>query len=114
MAQATDQQMQQYSDQRIRIRAEQWRAMVNACRDDKAAIDAAYDRAANGSAWSDARTDGPPRLLGSQDVLVFNALISNFNSLITGSGENDAAKAAIVNGIRDNLAVFQSSCVRPV
>lgn len=56
---ATDAQMQAYCDQRIRVRAEQVRALVNSMRDDKAAIDAAYDRAANGAAWTDARTDGP-------------------------------------------------------
>lgn len=111
---ATDQQMQTYANERIRPHAEFFRTLVNAFRDDKAAIDAVYDRAANGAAWNDNRTDGPPKLLASQDVLVFNAVISNFNSLLTGSGENDAAKAAIVNGIRDNLAVFQSACVRPV
>lgn len=114
MAAATDQQMQTFANERIRVRAEQFRALVNACRDDKAAIDSAYDRAANGAAWNDNRTDGPPKLLASQDVLVFNAVISNFNDLIANTGENDAAKAAIVDGIRANMAVFQSACVRAI
>lgn len=98
---ATDAQMQAYADQRIRVRAEQFRALINACRDDKAAIDAIYDRAANGAAWTDSRTD-PPKILGSQDALVFNAFISDF-------------LAAVDSGaMHNNLAVFQAACVRPV
>jgi hypothetical protein len=36
---ATNQQMQAFADQRIRPRAEQFRALVNSLRDDKASID---------------------------------------------------------------------------
>jgi hypothetical protein len=71
---ATDAQMQHYCDERVRTRAEQLRAVVNALRDDKAAIDSVYDRAANGSTWADARADGPPKLLASQDVLTYNSV----------------------------------------
>lgn len=106
---ATDQQMQHYSDERIRVRAEQFRALINACRDDKAAIDAVYDRAANGAAWADSRTDGPPKLLASQDVLTFNAFVSLFLSCIDG-----AAVTADVVSLHANLAPFQAACVRPV
>lgn len=109
MPQATDGQMQAFADQRIRVRAEQFRALVNAMRDDKAAIDSVYDRAANGSAWSDARTDGPPKLLGSQDVLVYNAFASLFLACVDGT-----ATAQDVADLHANLAVFQSACVRPV
>jgi hypothetical protein len=113
MAQATDQQMQAFADQRIRVRAELFRAIKNGFVDDKASLDAVYDRAANGSAWNDSRTDGPPKLLGSNDMLSYNTFISAFNSLMTGSGENDATKAAIVNDIRGNLVTLLSGCVRP-
>lgn len=99
---ATDTQMQHYADERIRVRAEQFRALINACRDDKAAIDAVYDRAANGAAWSDGRTDGPPKLMVSQDFLVFNAFISDFLAAVDAGA------------MHNNLSVFQSACVRPV
>ena len=106
---ATDQQMQQFCNERIRPRAEQLRALINAFRDDKAAIDAVYDRAANGAAWSDARPDGPPRLLARQDVLVFNAFASLFLQCIDGT-----ATAQNVSDLHANLSVFEASCVRPV
>lgn len=99
---ANDQQMQIYASERIRVRAEQFRSLINSCRDDKAAIDAAYDRAANGATWNDNRTDGPPKLLDSQDFLVFNAFISDFLTQID-SGT-----------MHNNLAVFQSACVRSI
>src|SRR5438309_1645371 len=108
MAAANDSQVQAYCDQRIRPRAEQLRALVNAMRDDKAAIDAVYDRAANGAAWNDARTDGPPKLLGSQDVLVYNAFATLLLSCIDGT-----AVTGDVANLHANLAVFQAACVRP-
>ena len=97
---ATDQQMQHFADERIRVRAEQFRALINACRDDKAAIDAVYERANVGAAWNDNRTDGPPKLLGSQDFLVFNAFISDFLAQVDSGA------------MHNNLAVFQAACVR--
>ncbi len=106
---ANDAQMQAYSDQRIRVRAEQLRSLVNAMRDDKSAIDAVYDRAANGAAWTDSRTDGPPKLLGSQDILVYNAFASLFLACIDGT-----AVTGDVANLHSNLAVFQAACVRPV
>ena len=106
---ANDTQMQQYCNERIRPRAEQVRALVNAFRDDKAAIDAVYDRAANGAAWADARTDGPPKLLASSDVLVFNAFATLFLKCIDGT-----ATTQDVSDLHSNLTVFQAACVRPV
>lgn len=106
---ANDQQMQQYANERIRVRAEQFRALINACRDDKAAIDEVYARAVSEVPWEDARTDGPPLLLDSQDVLVFNVFITLFLKCIDGT-----ATAQDVTDLHDNLAVFQAACVRPV
>jgi len=106
---ASDSQVQAYADQRIRVRAEQFRALINACRDDKAAIDSIYDRCANGAPWTDARTDGPPKLLASQDVLTFNAFISLFLACVDGT-----AQTADVGQFHSNLAPFQAACVRPI
>lgn len=106
---ATDVQMQTFADARIRQRAEAFRKLVAQCRDDKAAIDDVYDRAANGAAWNDARTDGPPNLLASSDVLVFNSFVSLFLKCIDGT-----ATLQDVADMNSNYPVFQSACVRPV
>lgn len=102
---ANDAQMQTYADQRIRVRAEQARALVAALRDDKSSIDDVY-----------ARTDGPPHLLQAgnsanpDDVLNYNAFASALLDLLDGAG-TDATNAATLRGA---WAVFQRACVRPV
>jgi hypothetical protein len=94
----------------------QFRALINACRDDKAAIDAVYDRAANGAAWSDQRADGPPKVLASQDVLTFNAFISLFIDIVDGVGgvQSGTGGEQKIFNLHANLAPFQAACVRPV
>lgn len=106
---ATDQQMQQYCDERIRVRAEASRALVNSLRDDKSAIEAVFDRAANGPPWADARTDGPPKLLDQQDVLVYNSVATLLLKCVDGT-----ATLQDVADLAANWAQYQSGCVRPV
>jgi hypothetical protein len=106
---ANDAQMQQYANERVRVRAEQARALVNALRDDKSSIDAVYDRAANGAAWADNRTDGPPKLLASSDVLAFNTVITLLLKCVDGT-----ATLADVASLNNNWTAFQAACVRPL
>lgn len=116
MAAATNAQMQTFADGRIRVRAEQLRALINSFRDDKAVIDDVYARATSATAWADARTDGPPRLLQSgnsanpDDFLNYNALISALLSIIDGQG-TDANNAAT---IRANWPVLDHASVKPL
>lgn len=113
---ASDSQMQAYCDQRIRPRAEQFRAAINAIRDDKASIDDEYARAISNVGWADDRTDGPPHLLQSgnsanpDDMTNYNAFITAMIDIIDGTG-SDASNAAAV---RSAWTVFQRACVRPV
>lgn len=108
MAQANDVQMQHYADERIRPFAEQARALYLAAKDHKLAIDDVYDRAANGSLWSDARTDGPPHLLqagGSvspDDMLNFNAFVSAFITFIETT--QSAAWAVLQRACKEPLS----------
>lgn len=107
---ATEQQVQQYVNERLRVRAEQARAFVNALRDDKAAIDDVYAHCVQPSpTWDDDRPDGPPRLLTVQDVLVFNSVITLLLKCIDGT-----ATLQDVDDLNANWPVFQSACVRPV
>jgi len=97
---ATNQQVQEFVDRRIRPRAEQCRALLNALLDDKAEIDDVY-AACNQSSptWTDSRTDGPPHLLMPADVLSYNAFIT-----------------ALIPNIRDaaDYPAVVKACVRPV
>lgn len=116
MAAATDEQMQRYCDERVRVFAEHVRAVVAEARDHKGAIDDVYARASEGAAWADARTDGPPHLLAAgsganpDDVLNFNAFVSALTDILDGNG-TDATNAAT---LRSTWAVLVDACVRPI
>lgn len=122
---ATDPQMQAYADQRIRVRAEQVRALINSILDDKSGIDDVYARAVSASRWNDARTDGPPHLLQSgnsanpDDALNFNAFLSSMKWLLTGIGAGDVSTsgdtaAAFQAAVQAQWTVLNRACVRPV
>ncbi len=77
MAAATDQQVQQFVNERVRVRSEQIRALVLAMQDDKNSIDDVYSACAQESpTWTDQRSDGPPHLLAASDVIGYNAFIT--------------------------------------
>lgn len=100
MAAATNQQVQQFVNERMRRRAEQIRALVLAMQDDKAAIDDVYAAvAAQNPTWQDIREDGPPHLLTPNDVLAYNSFIT---SAITNL--KDAA----------DYPIILKACVQPV
>lgn len=119
---ATDAQMQQFANERIRTFAESFRAVLIAARDHKSAIDDVFARAVQnpGTRWNDNRTDGPPHLLQSgfdnttaadpDDMLNFNACVSALIDIIDGVG-TDATNAAM---LRSTWAVLVDACVRPV
>lgn len=113
---ATNVQMQQFANERIRVRAEQFRALLIAVNDDVAAIDDAYARAVGTSRWNDSRTDGPPHLLQSgnsanpDDLLNFNTFCALFQKFMAGT----FASQGEANGAAANWAVLQDACVRPV
>jgi hypothetical protein len=110
MAVATNQQVQTYVDTRIRPRAEQFRALAQACAGDKIAIEDIYAHAVQPTpTWTDNRTDGPPHLLTVQDALVYNSIISIFAKVIAGT-----ATSQEITDFAANWPVFQRACVRGV
>jgi hypothetical protein len=117
---ATNQQMQAFADQRIRPRAEQFRALVNSLRDDKASIDDEYARAISASAWADTRND-PPHLLQSgnsanpDDLLNYNALVSALLTIIDGTSNiDDAANAAMATRLSIWPHTFAPTAMTPI
>lgn len=101
MAEATNQQIQNFVDQRVRPHCEQLRALLLTFQDDKSHMDDVYAALAPPATptWTDGRTDGPPHLLVKDDVLGYNAFIT---SLIDD----------ILN--HPNFDQVMSACVRPV
>ena len=77
MAKATDQQVQQYVNERVRPRAEQMRSVLLSMEDDKSAIDDVYEALADNPTWTDDRSDAPPHLLTPSDVIAWNSFVSD-------------------------------------
>ncbi len=96
---ATNQQVQQFSNERVRVRAEQLRAVYNAMVDDKASMDDVYANLIDNPTWTDERPDGPPSLLTPGDVLAYNTFIT--------------AAIAFFEGEASWVDV-RSACVRPL
>lgn len=116
MPEATNAQMQKFSDERLRVFAELARAFKNSAADHRAAIDDIYARAVGTNRWTDARTDGPPHLLMSgnsaspDDMLNFNTFLALVEKFFAGT----FASQAEANSAAANWAVLQDACVRPV
>lgn len=97
---ATNQQVQNFVDTRVRVHSELARQLALSLADDRATIDDVYNAVNAGSpTWTDTRTDGPPHLLTPADVLAFNAFAEDVKNFIVGHG---------------SYAVILKSCVRPV
>ncbi len=116
MPEATNDQVQRYCNERVRVRAEAIRAIRAALLDDLAAIDDVYARAAGTSRWNDARTDGPPHLLqcgnsaNPDDVLNFNAFATLFLKFMDGT----FASQGEANSAAADWTVLDRACVRAI
>jgi hypothetical protein len=113
MPRATNAQVQQYVNERCRVRAEQFRALRLAIADDQAAIDDVYEHisGANGipSTFTDERSDGPPHLVTANDVAAYNTFLVAFLAFCDPNGDTGAIAAGA-----DQLPVLSDMCVRPV
>jgi hypothetical protein len=95
---ATDAQMQHFSDERLRRRAEQIRALIDALEDDTRSFDAIYARLNDGNAepWADARTDGPPNLMTGNDLGAYNTYaVAILNHLKNAENANTVLRACV-------------------
>jgi hypothetical protein len=110
MAEATNEQVQAFADQRIRPRCEQIRNLYLACKDDVSAIGDVYENIAAGSDWTDTRTDNPPHLMTPNDIIGWNQFISGLIQFYEASFPD--LPAAGVGGAQ--YPVVLDCCVRGV
>ena len=108
---ASNQQVQQWANERTRVRAEQIRALKIAIEDDVAVFDDVYANLANSPTWDDDRTDGPPHLLTPNDLLGIHTFNVGFLAFLDQTVQDAAAKIAAAD---DQLPVVLNACVRPV
>jgi hypothetical protein len=80
---ASNLQIQQFVDQRIRPHAELARQLALVLDSDIASIDDVYNALNVPSpTWTDSRTDGPPHLLTPSDVLAINTFMHDIRDAI--------------------------------
>jgi hypothetical protein len=96
---ATNQQVQNFVDTRIRPHSELARELTLVFDDDRAVIDDVYENLNNNPTWTDGRTDGPPHLLTPGDVLAINAFMEDI-------------RLAMAN--HDSWPIILKACVRGV
>jgi hypothetical protein len=99
MAAATNEQVQQFVNNRIRPRAQQIRALLLSMEDDIAALDDVYANLTDSPDWTDNRPDGPPHLLEPNDVLAINTFLHDMTTAMRGNAQ---------------LPVVLKACVHPV
>ncbi len=96
---ATDQQVQNYVDQRIRPHSELARQLALVYDDDIATIDDVYNALNVDPTWTDVRTDGPPHLLTPSDVLAINSFMHDIRDAIKGHGQYPIVLKACVRAV---------------
>lgn len=100
MAIATDAQVQNFVNTRVRPRCELIRQLVLSLQDDKANISDVYSACAQQSpTWVDNRTDGPPHLLTTSDVLAYNTYITDLITALTGDAQYPVILNACVRSV---------------
>lgn len=105
---ATNAQVQQWSDGRTRVRAEQIRSLYLLCVDDRATFDDVYANLTSSPTWSDSRSDAPPNAMTPNDLLAINAFVEGFKRFVEG-GFTDITDA---NSYSANYNVVLQACVR--
>jgi hypothetical protein len=107
---ATDAQVQQYVNERVRPICEAIRNLYLQCKDAQAAIDDVYaNLTAPSPTWTDTRQDAPAHLMTPSDVLAWNTFVLRLTEFVEGT-LTDANK----NEAAGQYAVIVDSCVRPV
>lgn len=108
---ATNSQVQQYVNERVRPLCEDIRRVYLRCKDAKAAIDDVYANlnADPPTEWTDTHDGHPPHLMTPDDVLAWNTFISLFIDFVEGN-LTDGNK----NSAAGQYPVILDGCVAPV
>jgi hypothetical protein len=97
---ATNAQVQNYVNERVRPHAELARALALAYDDDIAAIDDVYAALTQATpTWTDARADSPPHLLTPSDVLAINTFMNEIRNAIKNNAQYAIVLKACVRAV---------------
>ncbi len=107
---ATNEQVQNYVDQRVRPRAEQIRSLYLRCKDDQAALGDIFANLISSPDWVDNRPDSPPHMAIPNDVFAWNIFAAQFIAFVEGTFPD----VATANSASAHYPVIQQLCVRPI
>jgi hypothetical protein len=96
---ATNDQVQQYVNERIRPHAELLRKLLLSYEDDIAAIDDVYANLVDNPTWNDTRVDAPPHLLTASDVLAINTFMNDIKTAIRNNAQLPIVLKACVRAV---------------
>lgn len=97
---ATNAQVQQFANERVRVRSEQIRALLLSMEDDITAIDDVYANLTSTPDWTDQRQDAPPHLLTPSDVLAWNTFINDIKTAMRNNVQLPVVLKACVTGLQ--------------
>lgn len=96
---ATNLQVQNFADGRVRPFCEAVRAVYLTAKDAKSAIDDVYENLTKSPTWTDNRTDGPAHLLTPNDVLAYNTFINDLITMIEGNAQWPIIQKSCARGV---------------
>lgn len=97
---ASDLQVQNFVDQRVRVHCELARQLALAYDSDIASVDDIYAAlTAPSPTWTDDRKDGPPHLLTPSDVLAINSFMHDIRDAIKNNPQYAVVLKACVRGV---------------
>lgn len=99
MAAASNAQVQAFTEQRVRPRAEQIRALLLAMEDDRAAFDDVYANLTDDPDWADTHNGNPPHLLTPSDVLAWNTFLFDVIAAMRGDAQLPVVLKACVRSV---------------
>lgn len=112
---ATNQQVQTFSDFRVRPRCATIALLVQQMQNDMANIGDVYANVSGASTWVDGRSDGVPHLATPGDIVNWNGFVTRLLQVITGSIGTDSATAlSLVQGIQGQWPIIQELPINPV
>lgn len=99
MAAATNVQVQNFSDFRVRPHSLLAVQLFNSFTDDKNTIGDVYANLTNSPTWTDGRSDGVPHLNAPADLLAYNAFITDCLAFMSGHASWPVIREMLINPI---------------
>lgn len=115
MAAATNDQVQHFMDERVRVSCEEILLWILKRQNDAANLDDVYENLNNSPTWTDGRTSGVPHLAVPQDFFAWNTFIQGLLAVVVNGATIPGRTAAeTIADIHAQWATIQKLPIKPV